>query len=340
METETKVRELVYRDSTKTTGKKDRTHALKGKNNRIKLFAAGGIAVAAAVVISVIFATGSAQPEIIAQAQPETEATEAASETETQSITTTEQITDERTLREEAFEQASFTSDGDSFGGLDTSAPAYSKNANLEVMSTDEPEEVLAAGVAETQSNTEEQDTAEQDDTVTNQDDSAESTPEAEDDTVLAEQSDRRVINDESEFTYKLNDKFIIDIDKDEREVLEKIVEAEASGQNVYGKMLVAAVILNRKNNKSFPDTISGVVYQHSGDTYQFAPIRDGSFEKAKPSDMTKEAVGRVLEGEDYSEGALYFFHRAGTTKEKASWFDKKLKYLFKYGSHEFYKQK
>lgn len=120
--------------------------------------------------------------------------------------------------------------------------------------------------------------------------------------------------------------------------VLQRIVEAEATGEDVKGKMLVANVILNRVKNKDFPDTVKNVVFQRSGNTYQFSPIKDGRYFSVKVSESTKKAVGRVLEGEDYSQGALYFSARIRADKNSMSWFDRHLKFLFKYGGHEFFR--
>ncbi len=125
----------------------------------------------------------------------------------------------------------------------------------------------------------------------------------------------------------------------DELEVLQRIVEAEATGEDIYGKILVANVVINRVNDKQFPDTISEVVFQKNGGTYQFSPTRDGRYWSVSISKSTKEAVSRALSGEDYSQGALYFFARKLTSQNKAQWFDESLHRLFRYGCHEFYKE-
>lgn len=129
-----------------------------------------------------------------------------------------------------------------------------------------------------------------------------------------------------------------IKLNDEEIGVLQRIVEAEATGENVKGKMLVANVILNRVKNKDFPDSVKDVVFQRDGHTYQFSPIKDGRYFSVRISESTKKAVGRVLEGEDYSQGALYFSARIRADKNSMSWFDRHLKFLFKYGGHEFFK--
>lgn len=121
----------------------------------------------------------------------------------------------------------------------------------------------------------------------------------------------------------------------DELDVLYRIVEAEATGEDIVGKILVANVILNRVNHESFPDTIREVVFQKAGGCYQFSPISDKRFWTVKVTEETKEAVIRAVSGEDYSRGALYFMCRKRT--RKARWFDTHLKRLFEHGGHEFY---
>ena len=137
--------------------------------------------------------------------------------------------------------------------------------------------------------------------------------------------------------TLKMNKNMVKTISDEELEILLRIVEAEATGEDIYGKILVANVVLNRVNNSEFPDTISDVVFQKVGSAYQFSPTKDGRYYSVKITKSTKEAVSRALQGEDYSEGALYFFARKLTSEKKANWFDSTLKKVVQYGCHEFY---
>jgi len=124
----------------------------------------------------------------------------------------------------------------------------------------------------------------------------------------------------------------------EEIEMLERIVQAEAGSEDIKGRILVANVVLNRVQNKHFPDTIEDVIFQNSNGEYQFSPVSDKRFWSVKVSKKTKEAVKRALEGEDYSEGALYFMARKRARTSSARWFDNNLTWLFKHGGHEFYK--
>lgn len=130
----------------------------------------------------------------------------------------------------------------------------------------------------------------------------------------------------------------VISPSKEEIEMLERIVEAEATGEDIKGKILVANVILNRIEAKEFPDTIEEVIFQKDGKVYQFSPISDKRYWKVKVTKETKEAVQRALDGEDYSQGALYFMARRRAKKSSSKWFDQNLDWLFKHGGHEFYK--
>ncbi len=122
--------------------------------------------------------------------------------------------------------------------------------------------------------------------------------------------------------------------------MLERIVQAEAGGEDMRGKILIANVIMNRVTSKKFPDSIKGVIFQQKDGRYQFSPVGNKKYWSVRVSNATKEAVRRALKGEDYSQGALYFVARARTTAAKMRWFDTKLDRLFRHGGHEFYKNK
>ena len=124
-----------------------------------------------------------------------------------------------------------------------------------------------------------------------------------------------------------------------ELEVLLKIVEAEAGCEDEEGKLLVANVILNRLNSDKFPDSVSEIVFQQENGITQFSPVSDGSYNRVQISEETVRAVGRALDGEDISEGALYFAARDYADSKRMRWFDEKLTLLFRHGGHEFFKE-
>lgn len=116
-----------------------------------------------------------------------------------------------------------------------------------------------------------------------------------------------------------------------------RIVEAEAGGEDMDGKLLVANVVLNRVNNEKFPDTVTEVIMQKGQGVAQFSPTVDGRFQNVTISEETYEAVERALYGEDISKGALYFCAREKADSGKLKWFDQNLTKLFSYGNHEFF---
>lgn len=126
-------------------------------------------------------------------------------------------------------------------------------------------------------------------------------------------------------------------LDEENYEILLRIVESEAGGEDEDGKLLVANVVLNRVNNDKFPDTVQDVVFQRSGGVTQFSPVSSGKIWKVEISEETIQAVERAIYGEDISQGALYFASRQYANSTKMKWFDNNLTFLFKHGRHEFF---
>lgn len=120
-------------------------------------------------------------------------------------------------------------------------------------------------------------------------------------------------------------------------ESLLRIVEAEAGGEDMHGRILIANVVLNRVKSPVFPDSVERVVLQQQNGRYQFSPVYSGSYYRVRVSEETTEAVSRALDGEDYSEGALYFAARRYADPSRMRWFDTHLTRLFSYGGHEFF---
>lgn len=121
-------------------------------------------------------------------------------------------------------------------------------------------------------------------------------------------------------------------------EVLLRIVQAEAGCEDEKGKMLVAGVVMNRVENKRFPDSVTEVVFQNVDGKYQFSPIANGTYYSVAVTEETVAAVDKVLEGEDVTQGALYFVAREFADEENVEWFDASLEKLFCHGGHEFFK--
>lgn len=134
-----------------------------------------------------------------------------------------------------------------------------------------------------------------------------------------------------------LEQKYQYLLDDEDYEALLKIVQAEAGNEDEEGKMLVAGVVLNRVKSTRFPDSVQKVVMQQKDGVYQFSPVANGTYKRAKVTQETVDAVEKVLKGEDITRGALYFAARKYADPEKMKWFDCNLTRLFEHGGHEFY---
>lgn len=155
---------------------------------------------------------------------------------------------------------------------------------------------------------------------------------------VEATASGQRVLDISALARSEDSESYAINITEDEREILERIVEAEAGGEDADGKLLVANVVLNRVASEAFPDSVTEVVFQCEQGVTQFSPVSDGRFWSVTVSDETRKAVERALQGEDISDGALYFTARKYVSADKMAWFDEHLTFLFSYGGHEFFR--
>ena len=86
--------------------------------------------------------------------------------------------------------------------------------------------------------------------------------------------------------------------------LLAKLIHAEARGETYQGQVAVGAVVLNRVKSASFPNTISGVIYQ----SYAFTCVADGQI-NLEPNATAKRAAEDAMNGWDPSYGALYYYN-------------------------------
>lgn len=91
--------------------------------------------------------------------------------------------------------------------------------------------------------------------------------------------------------------------------LLARIISAEARGEPYEGQVAVGAVILNRIEHPSFPDTLSGVIYQNGA----FTAIVDGQFNEPI-SDSAYSAARDALNGWDPTGGAIYYYNPKKTS--------------------------
>lgn len=94
--------------------------------------------------------------------------------------------------------------------------------------------------------------------------------------------------------------------------LLAKLIAAEARGESYVGQVAVGAVVLNRVEHASFPDTISGVIYQAGA----FSCVTDSNW-GVEPTATSKKAAQDALNGWDPSGGAIYYYN---PKTAKSSW--------------------
>lgn len=93
--------------------------------------------------------------------------------------------------------------------------------------------------------------------------------------------------------------------------LLAKTISAEARGEPYEGQVAVGAVILNRVEHSSFPDTVSGVVYQPGA----FSAVRDMNWSQPTVASAQK-AARDAINGWDPSGGAIYYYNPAKTSNK------------------------
>lgn len=93
--------------------------------------------------------------------------------------------------------------------------------------------------------------------------------------------------------------------------LLAKVIEAEARGESYTGQVAVGAVVLNRVESASFPDTISGVVYQSGA----FSAVTDSNW-SVTPTATSRKAAQDAINGWDPSYGCLYYYNPAKTSNK------------------------
>ena len=93
--------------------------------------------------------------------------------------------------------------------------------------------------------------------------------------------------------------------------LLARLISAEARGEPYVGQVAVGAVVLNRVGHPSFPNSISGVIYQPGA----FSCLDDGQFDKPI-AESAWRAAREAMNGYDPSGGAVYYFNPATATSK------------------------
>ena len=100
-----------------------------------------------------------------------------------------------------------------------------------------------------------------------------------------------------------------------EKDLLARLVQAEAGDEPYAGKVAVAYVVLNRVDSSEFPNTITGVITQAG----QFSPVTNGMINNT-PSEDSKRAVNEALSADrSKGSGSLFFYNPSTATSR---WLD------------------
>ena len=91
--------------------------------------------------------------------------------------------------------------------------------------------------------------------------------------------------------------------------LLAKVISAEARGEPYEGQVAVGAVVLNRVAHPSFPNSVSGVVYQSGA----FSAVTDSNW-SAAVTDSAKRAAQDAINGWDPTGGAIYYYNPRKTS--------------------------
>lgn len=121
----------------------------------------------------------------------------------------------------------------------------------------------------------------------------------------------------------------IIEVDQEDAVRLMKIAQAEAGETDSLAIAYVMKVIINRRDDDYFPNTIEEIIQQPK----QFSPYKNGLYTKTVPNDKAHYAL-YLLESGQIDIKAEYF----ESTLVKDSWQSRHRELEFEYGGHRFYK--
>lgn len=93
--------------------------------------------------------------------------------------------------------------------------------------------------------------------------------------------------------------------------LLARLIYGEARGESYVGQVAVGAVVMNRIRSSSFPNTMSGVIYQK----YAFTAVADGQI-NLTPNATAKKAAQDAMNGWDPTGGAIYYYNPKTATSQ------------------------
>lgn len=93
--------------------------------------------------------------------------------------------------------------------------------------------------------------------------------------------------------------------------LLSRVVYSEARGEPYVGQVAVAAIVLNRVSNSTFPNSVAGVVYQSGA----FDAVSDGQI-NLTPDSTARKAAQDAINGWDPTYGCIYYFNPSTATSK------------------------
>lgn len=122
------------------------------------------------------------------------------------------------------------------------------------------------------------------------------------------------------------------DYNADEVYWLSRIISAESRGEPMKGQIAVGNVVLNRVRDRSYPNTIYGVIFDRKYGT-QFSPVSFGTI-YLPPAQSSVIAAKICLEGDSLSDSVLFFLNPKIAT---SNWISRTRHFEFSIGNHDFY---
>ncbi|MBS4213427.1 MULTISPECIES: cell wall hydrolase [Neobacillus] len=116
-----------------------------------------------------------------------------------------------------------------------------------------------------------------------------------------------------------------------DKELMARLVRAEAVGEPYAGKVAVAVVVLNRVKSDQFPNSVREVIYQISNGHYAFTPVENGQINQAADAE-SKRAVNEAIALMGKGNGSLFFYN---PNTAQSSWI-KSRAVTVKIGNHVF----
>jgi len=113
---------------------------------------------------------------------------------------------------------------------------------------------------------------------------------------------------------------------------LARIIEAEAGGESLQGKIAVGSVVLNRVESPAFPGSVYGVVFDRNWGV-QFEPVANGTVYNSPSADSVL-AAKLSLDGARPVGASLYFFN---PDLAQSSWIAENRVFCAAIGGHLFY---